>query len=232
MDALRIALAVIGVIVVIAVYLTARRQPSAKLQHSRPEGRIEPVLEGEPPSPAEADATPAPAQAATTARTGAERRPPSELVEPAGSSAAPPEEKVISLRIIGRDTADFAAEDAILALREAGLQHGRFGIFHRLHDSDDADSDTVFAAANLVEPGSFDLRNLRDQRLPGLSFFMLRPGPGRGVDAYDRMVEVARSIAITLEGDLLDGDGNPFSIQRERFLRDELIQYELKHLNL
>ena len=233
MDELRLALLVVGVVVVAAVYLTTRRKDAAELHNSAADTRIEPSLDGtdasEESMPDAEDAMPSFSaetedwvdEVAASESMDSEAQPP----------AADIPEKVITLRIVARNGGDFSAEQAVLAMRDTGLVHGRFGIFHKLFE-DQPDGETVFAAANLVEPGSFDLKNLRDQRIPGLSFFLVRPGPGRGVDSHDKMVETARSISIALSGELLDGDGSTFSIQRERFLREELIQYELEHLNL
>ncbi|MEL6368919.1 MAG: cell division protein ZipA C-terminal FtsZ-binding domain-containing protein [Pseudomonadota bacterium] len=233
MDELRLALLVVGVVVVAAVYLTTRRKDAAELQNSAPDTRIEPSLDGadvsEDASPEMSESMPSFSAETEDWVDEVDASEPSEAEAQTPSADVP--EKVITLRIVARNGGDFSSEQAVLAMRDTGLVHGRFGIFHKLYE-DEPDGETVFAAANLVEPGSFDLKNLRDQRIPGLSFFLVRPGPGRGVDSYDKMVETARSIAIALSGELVDGDGSTFSIQRERFLREELIQYELEHLNL
>ena len=242
MDSLRVALLVIGIAIIAAIYWNARRKQAAEIRNSDLGSRIEPALDeldgvDETPAPRE-PLDPAPrASTGGNDRTPA-RRPSSPTLEPPEVSQDPDDEgdeesipqKVITLRIVGRSGKDFSAEEVVMTLRGVGLQHGRFGIFHRM--SDDSDADALFSVANLTEPGTFELDDLRDRRLAGLSFFMLRPGPGRGVDAFDKMVETARAVAISLQGELLDGDGSSLSIQRERFMREDLIQYELKHLKL
>lgn len=80
--------------------------------------------------------------------------------------------------------------------------------------------------ASLTEPGSFDLTRLRNDSFPGVSLFMGLPGPMDGVVAFDAMVATARSIAAQLEGDLVDEQGSTLSIQRERYLREEVIQFQ------
>jgi cell division protein ZipA len=109
-------------------------------------------------------------------------------------------------------------------MRGIGLRHGKFGIFHR-HEGDDTTS-TVFSAASLVEPGSFELSNLKEQEIPGISLFAVLPGPIDGADAFDLMMAAARAIAQSLDGELLDETGSTLSIQRERYLREEIIQFE------
>lgn len=132
--------------------------------------------------------------------------------------------KVVTIRLMCREKAGFPAEDLVLALREAGLRHGRYGIFH--YGQDDGDDRPVFSVANLVEPGSFDLTRLHSDRYPGVSLFLALPGPSDGVVAFDAMVATARTLARKLAGELLDEQGSTLSIQRERYIREELIQFQ------
>ena len=103
------------------------------------------------------------------------------------------------------------------------MRHGRFGIFHRYDGSDE--SKVVFSAASLVEPGSFDLANIKDQQFPGISLFMVLPGPMDGAEGFDLMTAAGRALAKALSAELLDESGSTLSIQRERYLREEIIQF-------
>jgi cell division protein ZipA len=135
--------------------------------------------------------------------------------------------KIVTLRLMSRDKAGFPGEQLVLALREEGLRHGRYGIFH--WSPDDSGDDPVFSVANLVEPGSFDLTRLRTDTFPGISLFMALPGPMEGVAAFDALVGTARKLATTLGGELLDEQGSTLSIQRQRYIREEIIQFQLRH---
>ena len=132
--------------------------------------------------------------------------------------------KIVTIRILSRGVAPFPAEHLVLALREAGLRHGRYGIFH--YFSSESDDAPVFSAASLTEPGSFDLTRLRTDVSPGISLFLGLPGPVDGVAAFDLMVTAARAVAKSLDGNLVDELGSTFSIQRERYLREEIIQFQ------
>ena len=81
-----------------------------------------------------------------------------------------------------------------------------------------------------VEPGSFDLANIKEQEIPGISLFLVLPGPVDGVEAFDLMIVAARTLAQSLGAELLDESGSTLSIQRERYIREEIIQYQ--HSNL
>lgn len=132
-------------------------------------------------------------------------------------------DKVVTLRLMSRERPGFPGEQLVMALRDAGLRHGRFGIFHRPADGD-ADT-ALFSVASLVEPGSFDLARLRTDNYPGISLFLAIPGPPDVVTAFDLMVDTARTLAEDLGGELLDEQGSTLSIQRQRYIREEIIQF-------
>ena len=216
---LRVVLAVLGIFVVAFVYWHTRRQQK-KPDTDQVSHRVEPVFDSETGDElgiADDDgALPEPHSTAQTVRP---------TLAPDQEPDAPPQaEKIVAIRVLAKGANSFEGEQLILALRGLGLRHGKFGIFHR-HD-DDTDKE-IFSVANLVEPGTFDLANIRDQSLPGVSLFMVLPGAQSGTASFDNMVETARTLAKTLEGEVVDAAGSSLSIQRERFIREEIIQYEL-----
>jgi cell division protein ZipA len=135
-------------------------------------------------------------------------------------------EKVVALRIVPKDELP-TGEKTVLTLRKLGLEHGQFGIFHRNGAADV--QEPLFSVARLTEPGSFDLTRLSETEVPGLSIFMTLPGSGDPVERFDQMMETARSLARELDSDILDEKGSSWSIQRERYLREEMIQYRHHH---
>ena len=141
-------------------------------------------------------------------------------------AAAPqlrPESKVITVRIMPQEGQTFPAEELILALRSVGLRHGQFGIFHA--HADDEDGRIRFSVASLVEPGSFDLSRLKDSVYRGISIFAVLPAPEDGLQLFDDMVSKAREISKAINGCLADEQGGTFSLQRERYMREDLIEY-------
>lgn len=206
MPELRWLLLAAGILILALTFWVSRREASGKplvppgLLPRRLPGLGE-IARAEP----SAEASPKPEQASTS------------LQSPA---------RIIAIRLTGMGRASFAGEALILALREAGLRHGRFGIFHR-HDPKD-DQRILFSVASLVEPGSFDLTRIRTERFPGVSLFMAVPSGGDGVAAFDDMLYTARALAAALDGELLDENGSRLSVQRERYLREEIIQFRHK----
>lgn len=207
MDGLRWLLLVFGLIVVAGVYWYSRRDAglSRKASGRRREPSLQSAPDGDPPTADEEQELP-------------------DWPEDESEVEAPPE-KVVTLRLVASNRGTMPGDELALGLRGIGMRHGKFGIFHRYHGEDE--NKTIFSAASLVEPGSFDLANLKDQRLPGISLFLVLPGPVEGAEAFDLMMATARSLAKSLHAELLDESGSTLSIQRERYLREEIIQYQL-----
>lgn len=211
MDGLRLWLLLFGALVIAGVYLYSRREKQ-KAENPRAAERVEPQLDADSPSTEE--------QQESDFEGELEDAEDDDGEEP----ARPAVQRIVTLRLVGRDKQLFAGDELILSLRGIGLRHGKFGIFHRYDGSDEAR--TIFSAASLVEPGSFDLANIKDQDIPGISLFLVLPGPVDGVEAFDLMMAAARALAQTLHGELLDESGSTLSIQRERYLREEVIQFQ------
>ena len=131
-------------------------------------------------------------------------------------------ERVLVVRVVPKD-GKFSLERVVLALQEAGLKLGKHNIFHFFQDATLEES--LFSVASLREPGTFDFTNLKQDRLPGLSFFLMLPGPADPLGRFDRMVETARWVSEKLDAELLDERGSSWSIQRERYLREGVIGY-------
>jgi cell division protein ZipA len=154
---------------------------------------------------------------------------PDALVEPEPELDLPKlsaDSMVVTVRIMPQAGAQFPAEQLILALRAAHLQHGQYGIFHRL---DEHDATRIrYSVASLVEPGSFDLNKLKESKYKGISIFMVLPAPEDGVGLFDDMLQTARAVAKEVDGHLLDEQGGALSVQRERYMREEVIDF-LRH---
>ena len=203
MDGLRWLLLLFGLLVIAGVYFYSRRDKaeSEDADDGVP-ARVEPKLEDVDVEPVDDEAD-----------------------DPVDTPAQDVPQKIVTLRLIGRNKKPFPGDDLILSMRGIGLRHGKFGIFHRYDGNDE--SRTIFSAASLVEPGSFDLANIKDQQIPGISLFLVLPGPVESVEAFDLMMAAARALAQSLDGELLDESGSSLSIQRERYLREEIIQFQL-----
>jgi cell division protein ZipA len=204
MDGLRWLLLLFGLLVIVGVYLYTRRSKQADGDDEVVPDRVEPSLASD-----ESDA-------------GSDDADGPEIEEPVAQPDGP--QKIVTVRIVAREKRSFPGDELVLSMRGIGLRHGKFDIFHRYDGNDE--TKTVFSAASLVEPGSFDLQNIKGQEIPGISLFLVLPGPIDSVEGFDMMLEAARTLTQSLDGELLDESGSTLSIQRERYLREEIIQFQ------
>tara|TARA_R110002096_G_scaffold8065_1_gene34164 strand:- start:4532 stop:5191 length:660 start_codon:yes stop_codon:yes gene_type:complete len=213
MEGLRWLLLLFGLLVIAGVYLYSRRKKATASDEVASNSRIEPRLDGNDDT-ADAD--------------DLLEFPPEPDIDDADKDELPAEDdtpqKIVTVRIVAREKKSFPGDELILSMRGIGLRHGKFGIFHRYDGNDE--SKTVFSAASLVEPGSFDLQNIKGQQIPGISLFLVLPGPVDSVESFDLMLAAARALTQSLDGELLDESGSTLSIQRERYLREEIIQFQ------
>ncbi len=213
MDGLRWLLLLFGLLVIAGVYLYSRRDRVGSKSEPATNAEFAPALDDDSSEPD-----------VPTGNEGAieidsaytpEQKPPSR-------------QKIVTLRVVARSNDTFRGDELILSLRGIGMRSGKFGIYHRYDGNDE--SKTIFSAASLIEPGSFDLENIKEQEIPGISIFLVLPGPVEGAEAFDLMMQAARALAQTMNADLLDESGSTLSIQRERYMREEIIQFQ--HSNL
>ena len=202
MDGLRWLLLVAGGLLIAGVYLYSRKDRAKTVAAPDSERRVEPTLDDD----------------------GEDEFATDDELESSDDNQRDAPQKIVTLRIVARDRGSFRGDELVLSLRGIGMRHGKFGIFHRLDGNDE--NLTIFSAASLVEPGSFDLANIKDQNIPGISLFLILPGPIDGVEGFDLMMTAARTLAQSLDADLLDESGSTLSIQRERFMREEIIQFQ------
>jgi cell division protein ZipA len=103
----------------------------------------------------------------------------------------------------------------------AGLRHGKYSIFHRLH----TDESPLFSVASMVEPGTFDLHAMTSEQFPGVTIFTQLPGPIDGTEMLMQMLTCARELEQGIGGLLQDERGLPLTEQRAQRLRDEVADF-------
>jgi cell division protein ZipA len=189
-------------------------------------GEAQPMQSRPPPATAPA----APIEPATTAAPAAKvpaANPPASS-EPAPATAAPQAanasetQRIVSVRVCAAGESRWAGVDLMTALENHGLAHGRYQVFHRKH----SDGRTLFCAASLVEPGTFDIARMPDEEFRGLTLFAVLPGPADMVQTLDALVETARELAETLQGTLQDSKGMPLTLERAAALREDVVRFQ------
>ena len=214
MDEMRWLLLVIGIFIVLGIYLFDRWAARKIDLRSHDDQRKEPSINDKSPDD----------ECIDVMKINSEPKESSFETEtkPKPKHSKSGEQFVVTIRLVAINNATYAGDDLVLALREHGMQLGDHGIFHFFKDED---REIVFSAASLVEPGTFDLKKIKDQRIPGITFFMVLPTVLNGIEAFDEMISIVKKISYSLKGELLDESGSSFSIQRERYIREEVIEF-------
>jgi cell division protein ZipA len=236
MGALQWALLILGVAAVVAVYIYSRRE-------RKPELRVEPQGgEPKPQKPADRQmdifSTTSTVGQFDEFGVGKPRRVAAQSGAAAGSSEplpaadgdVPPAEqqipeKIISLLIAEREGTHIYGAQIHAALQAQGLEYGARQIYHRLDKSAGNGGRPVFSVASLLKPGTLDPAQAKGFTTPGLTVFMVLPGPVPPVTAFQDMMVTTEQLALQLNAEVYDGKRRPFGTAAARALRAEVEAY-------
>jgi cell division protein ZipA len=130
--------------------------------------------------------------------------------------------KILSLRLAASPQRLEGAR-LLHALEAESLQHGKYDVFHRVHDDG---ASIVFSVASMVEPGTFDVAKMPEMHFPGVTLFTQLPGPTPGMHALNELIACARKLQQALGGMLQDDRGVPLTVHRIERLRQEVRDFE------
>lgn len=155
--------------------------------------------------------------------------PPSAPSEPSESAAPTTQcanacetQRIISVRVCAPGDLRWAGSDLMAALEKQGLAHGRYQVFHRRN----SDGRTLFCAASLIEPGTFDIARMPEQEFRGLTLFAVLPGPAEPVQTVEALIATAAGLAEALRGVVQDSNGVTLTQQRAEAMRDDVIRFQ------
>lgn len=151
--------------------------------------------------------------------------PGSKTASQVGTRPAGNYDKIVSVYLVARAGQVLTGPDLVVAAEKAGLVYGHMNIFHRMVEKH-PELGPIFSVANLVKPGYFDLRAIKDVQTPGVNFFITLPGPISALDAWDTLLPTAQRMAELLDAVLLDEERNALGRQRIANIRDEMRVYD------
>jgi cell division protein ZipA len=131
-------------------------------------------------------------------------------------------QRIVSIRVSAHDEARWPGGLLMAALENHGLGFGRYKVFHRKH----SDGRTLFCAASMVEPGTFDIARMPQEEFRGLTLFAVLPGPGEPIQTVDALIATASELALTLHGSVQDSKGEPLSAQLAEALREDVARFQ------
>jgi len=138
-------------------------------------------------------------------------------------------ETVITINLMSDSGAEFKGPNLLQELLTLGFKFGDMGVFHRYQHAN-GQGERWFSLANAINPGNFDLDAMDQFSSPGLTLFMLLPGPQKPQDAFENMLTAAEKLKSVLGGKLEDGSHCVLTQQRIQLYREEILNFQRQYL--
>ena len=227
MALLRIGILVAGVLLIAAIIFFGRPRKSKQGKRTEPGerdgARVEPSLAGD--LSADGSGLDYSSDAVSQPELGL---PGASLESDLGKRPNQDFDKIISLYVAARAGHTLRGEDIVVAAEKTGLTFGHMNVFHRLVENH-PERGPVFSMANILQPGSFDMANIRELETPAIAFFLTLPAPLTALDAWEKLLPNVQRMAELLDGVVLDDSRNALGRQRIMHIREELRAYDRQH---
>jgi cell division protein ZipA len=138
-------------------------------------------------------------------------------------------EEVVAVKVMAKKGRVLAGEDLLRILLACDCRFGAMNVFHRYEEAN-AEGPVQFSVANVVEPGVFNIDDIKHFSTPGVVFFVQLPGPSDALQAYDYMIETAQCVANNLSGELRDETHSVMTIQTLEHNRQRVAEFERRSL--
>ena len=117
------------------------------------------------------------------------------------------EEDIIVINVLAKRE-PFQGRALAEVVRARGLVFGEMDIFHQMQGEAPA-----FSLASAIEPGTFDLARLDSFETQGVTLFMMVKESRGPLSAFNDMLDLAKTIADQLHGEVCDRHRNPMTLQ-------------------
>lgn len=111
---------------------------------------------------------------------------------------------MITFYVVSAEGYQFEGEHVVQCLEALGFEYGEYNIFHRHKHLGNSNSPVIFSVANMMQPGVFDLNNLKDFSTIGLVLFMHLPTDGNLRTNLRLMLQCTERLASALNGFVLN----------------------------
>lgn len=211
----------------------ARRPLLAAFTRALKPRETEPVADPVVPQTRQPQSRPVPVASQTARRARIEEKPiaPEETAIKSTPTEYVPTEpsEVVVLNVMARPGREFSGDDLLHVLITSGMKFGEMNIFHR-RLAGESKGPVIFSAANILNPGVFDLNRMHEFTTLGISLFLALPTPINNLEAFGQMLDVARKICGALDGELRDDNRNLMTAQTIEHYRQRIRDYELRRL--
>lgn len=130
--------------------------------------------------------------------------------------------EVLVINVKAAEGYSFQGSDLLNQVLENGLRYGAMNIFHH-HAGEDGEGDVVFSMANMLMPGTFDLKTIDDFSTAGVTFFLTLPVfNNESMAAFETMLATAKNVAEALNGELKDEQRSVMTAQTAEHYRERI----------
>ncbi len=133
-----------------------------------------------------------------------------------------PEQGIVALYVIPRGNEVFSGKDILSAVAQLDLQFGEMEIFHHYGVGEMKMERALFSLANMLEPGSFDMKQIDTFTTRGLVMFLYLPAAIDGQLVFELMLNTAQRLADLLGAELCDENRILISEQKIESMRNTI----------
>ena len=132
---------------------------------------------------------------------------------------------IIVLNVL-TDSERIKGQDLLEFLMENEMSYGEMEIFHKL----DNQGEVLFSLANAIEPGTFDLSDIEEFEIQGVTLFMQIDGANQAERIFDDMLELARKISGKFSSQIFDGTRSALTQQTIGHIRQNIREMKFKEM--
>jgi cell division protein ZipA len=133
--------------------------------------------------------------------------------------------ELLIMHVKSKNPEGFAGSTLLHIALACGMQVGEMQVFHRFNQMSSG-AKIQFSMMSSVNPGTFDIDNIDDLYVPGVSFIMALPAPGISQECFTMMLETAKVIVKNLNGELRDENRSVMTPQTIEHYRQRIQDFE------
>ena len=124
------------------------------------------------------------------------------------------------------DSERIKGQELLECLMENEMSYGEMEIFHKL----DSQGEVLFSLANAIEPGTFDLSDIDESEIQGVTLFMQIDGANQAERIFDDMLELAGKISGKFSSRIFDGTRSALTQQTIGHIRQNIREMKFKEM--
>ena len=133
--------------------------------------------------------------------------------------------ELLILHVKAKDPEGFPGSVLLHIALACGMQVGEMGVFHRYKKTEKG-TKIEFSMVSSVNPGTFDIDNIDDLHVPGVSFIMALPSVENSQECFHMMHETAKVVVKNLNGELRDENRGVMTQQTYEHYRQRIQDFE------